>query len=206
MDTNFMQYARNPMNWKPTRKKVYSVWACVPKQGTKVHNLLEGSNYITSLERPMVLCGTVGEMWVIDLNKFARTYVMPDGRAITKEALQSMVRHIDGMECIEWFKVKTMSMNQPLNFAIPVPLSIKNFPVNTSWGDVLYANRTGVRHGKGDFLVCASQNGMPCLSDMWVVNGEVFPTTYRLNSFPNMFIGASRNADMPKPKSMILWR
>ena len=154
----------------------------------------------------MVLCGTVGEMWVIDLNKFASTYVMPDGRAITKEALQSMVRHIDGMECIEWFKVKTMSMNQPLNFAIHVPLSVKNLPVNTSWGDVLYANRTGVRHGKGDFLVCASQNGMPCLSDVWVVNGEVFPTTYRLNSFPNMFIGASRNADMPKPKSLILGR
>lgn len=206
MSTNFMQYARNPMNWKPTRKKVYSVWACVPKQGTKVHNFLEGSNYITSLERPMVLCGTVGEMWVIDLNKFARTYVMPDGHAITKEALQSMVRRIDGMECIEWFKVKTMSMNQPINFAIHVPLSIKNLPVNTSWGDVLYANRNGVRHGKGDFLVCASQNGMPCLYDMWVVNGEVFPTTYSLNSFPNMFIGASRNADLPKPKSLILWR
>ena len=65
MGTNFMQYARNPINWKPTRKKVYSVWACVPKHGTKVHNLLEGSNYITSLERQwyyvvqLVKCGSL---------------------------------------------------------------------------------------------------------------------------------------------------
>lgn len=206
MIENFIQFVKNPIHWKPTRKKVYSVWACVPKQGTKVHNFLEGSNYITSIDRPIVLSGTAREMWVIDFNKFTSTYVMPDGRAITREALKSMVTKVNGRDCIDWFKVKTMSMNQPLNFAIHVPLSIKNFPVNTSWGDVLYANRVGVNHGKGDFLVCASYHEMPSLSDMWVVNGEVFQHTYNLKSFPNMFIGASKSPDVPKPKSIILER
>ncbi len=206
MGSNFIQLIRNPANWKPTRKKSYYIWACMPKQGTKVYNALEGSSYITNVDRPIVLCGTAHEMWIVDLRKLASTYVMPDGRAITKEVLRSMAINVNGKCCIDWFKIKAMSVNQPLNFAIHVPLSVRNFPVNTAWGDVLYANRTGVGHGSGDFLVCASNRGMPLLSDVWVVNGEIFPHTYNLKSFPNMFIGGSKDAVVSKPKSIILER
>ena len=67
----------------------------MPKHGTKVHNFLEDSNYITSTERPIVLCGTACEMWIIDFSKFASTYIMADGHTITKETLQSMMKQVN---------------------------------------------------------------------------------------------------------------
>ena len=55
--------------------------------------------------------------------------------------------------------------------------------VETAWGDVLTANRAEVPHGDGDYLVCTvDDEGQPNLSDVWVVNGEIFPDTYDMTN------------------------
>ena len=51
--------------------------------------------------------------------------------------------------------------------------------VKTAGGDVLHANRNSAEHGKGDYLVCrVDEDGGPDLSDVWIVNGILFPQTY----------------------------
>ena len=64
-----------------------------------------------------------------------------------------------------------------------VPVNQK-ISINTAWGDVLQVNAPGVKHGKGDFIVCAvDNNGQPMLNDRWVVNGLIFEDTYDMRPF-----------------------
>ena len=68
------------------------------------------------------------------------------------------------------------------NFACFIPAELQ-VEVQTAWGDVLQANRAGVPHGEGDYLVCgAGEDGQPDLSDVWVVNGAIFPDTYDMTN------------------------
>jgi hypothetical protein len=51
--------------------------------------------------------------------------------------------------------------------------------VETECGDVLHSNLPGAPHGEGDYIVCrADENGEPDLSDIWILNGAVFPKYY----------------------------
>ena len=86
---NIMQELNNPKNWKRTSKKNYDVYVCRPKLGTKVRNRLEGSDYITDEKKQFVISGTVGEQWVIDIGKLAKTYSFMDGKPITPDELKS---------------------------------------------------------------------------------------------------------------------
>ena len=63
------------------------------------------------------------------------------------------------------------------NFALRVP-SDTVVRVETAWGDVLYTNASDAPHDDGDYLVCNNVDGSADLSDVWVVNGEIFPKTY----------------------------
>jgi hypothetical protein len=196
-----MQELNNPKNWKKTHKKSYKVWICRPATGTQCTNVLEGANYVTDQNKQFIISGTVGETWVIDAGKLAKTYTFDDGTPITPDTLKSKLNR-SGQ--IDWTKLQTKQDGMAINYAFHLPLSIKNFPVQTSWGDTLLANRDGIRHGKGDFLVCADNGGQPNLSDVWVVNGEVFPSTYDLHAFPNMFDSATAAGDPARPtKSFI---
>lgn len=104
---------------------------------------------------------------------------------------------------IDWMKIKTaQGDNAAANWAFHLPLSIKNFPVKTSWGDTLYANRPGIDHGMGDFLVCADADGRPNLNDVWIVNGEVFAYTYDMRAFHNM-MGKINSVETPLPNSIV---
>lgn len=101
---------------------------------------------------------------------------------------------------MDWEKIITRP-DRNTNWAMLIPKSIQNFPVQTFWGDTLLANRPGIGHGFGDFLVCADNGcGQPNLNDVWVVNGEVFPRTYDLHSFPNMFTSSVTTAKTPVPQ------
>ena len=194
-NNNIMRQLSNPKNWKKTHKKVYNVYMCRPLLGTPCANKLEGSHYVTDRNRQFILSGTVGETWVIDVNKLAKTYTFADGTPITTDTLKAKCED-DGQ--IEWIKLSTRQ-DVPLNWAFFLPKSIQNFPVRTSRGDILYANRTGVGHLKGDFLVCADAGGRPNLNDVWVVNGEIFPRTYDLHAFSNMFDAAVTSCETVKP-------
>lgn len=176
----------DPSIYKRTNKKKYTITAHMPVYGTQVFNKLERAKYMTTSEKQFVLTGTVGEQWVIDVNKLAMTYTFANGAPITKDALASMVtgEMKDGLThpVIKPFKV--ISRPGPVIWAVRVPLNLV-FQIPTSWGDMLTVNAPGVRHGNGDYLVCADMGGMPNLNDRWVVNGEVFPSTYNMKSFPN---------------------
>ena len=104
------------------------------------------------------------------------------------------------------------------NFACFVPTSQKG-QIKTSWA-VLNYNDPLVKHGKGDFIVCAAlPNGKPNLADKWVVNGEVFATTYTNNGFADCLGARAKNAnitinmlpnltsiDDSVPKNVAVWK
>ena len=195
---NIMQEIRNIKNWKKTHKKSYEVYVCRPSLGAKCTNRLEGTNYVTDQNKQFIISGTVGETWVIDVNKLAKTYTFADGEPITPDTLS---RKCDNNGVMDWWRMKTRA-DADNNFAFFLPKSIQNFPVKTSWGDTLLANRPGIGHGYGDFLVCTDDGtGRPNLNDVWVVNGEVFPRTYDLHGFPNMFSDKITQASTPKPQT-----
>ncbi len=164
------------LSFVPVRKKSYEISVCRPAAGTPVHNFLEDVNYTTSVERPFVLKGTAGEMWVVDFAKLFKTYMLADGTPIKNDLPESKL----GLDMVEWVKIKTKPAAASTNFAALLPLRVaKEFPVSTSWGDTLLANRNGIPHGEGDYLVClGTQDGKPNFNDMWVVNGLVFKDTY----------------------------
>lgn len=174
-----------PQNYKRTRKKKYEITACMPPEGTKVFNKLEQSHYVTSNDKQFVLIGTVGEQWVIDVNKLCSTYTLANGTPLNKSILSSMVKPMahNGMRVpvIGKFKVATIP-GGPSVWAMRVPLNYC-FQIPTSWGDMLTVNAPGVPHGKGDYLVCADGGGVPNLGDRWVVNGAIFPDTYDMRAF-----------------------
>ena len=176
----------NPSIYKRTRKKKYTITACMPLYGTQVFNKLEQVRYVTTSEKQFVLTGTVGEQWVIDVNKLTKTYTFANGMQITKDILAKMVtaQNVNGIPqpVIKPFKVTTL--DGPINWAVRVPTNLV-FQIPTAWGDMLTVNAPGIPHGKGDYLVCADMYGTPNLNDRWVVNGAVFPSTYDMRSFPN---------------------
>lgn len=169
----------NPSNYRKTRKTIYKIHAYMPPEGTRVHNKLENANYVTNGDQPFVLRGTVGEEWVIAPKKLMSTYTFANGKPITEEALSSRIIKTvaNGKTCsiIKPFVVMTKPSVDV--WAIHVPTKYV-FEVATSWGDKLTINRPGIPHGQGDHIVCADANGKPNLQDRWVVNGEIFRTTY----------------------------
>lgn len=185
MNTNYPW--TDPNNYRRTHKKKYTIVASMPPEGTEVTNFLENAHYTTSNEKQFVLTGTVGEQWVIDVNKLCKTYTFEDGTPITKDALAKKVmagyKDCAKYPCIKPFAVTSIPGVD--NWAIHIPLGY-TFPIQTSWGDTLICNAPGIRHGKGDYIVCSDNNGAPNLSDMWIVNGAVFPNTYDMRAFPNM--------------------
>jgi hypothetical protein len=166
----------------------------MPPEDTKVTNVLEGANYLVGQKRSLskdnieragevVLSGTVKEQWVTDLAHLNKQYTLCGGSDINESyfAKDLRVSHVPG-----WVKIQTKPHGNTYDcYALFLPINeIRNFPVKASWA-TLYANRDGIDHGKGDFLVCSKKDGKPDFSDVWVVNGNVFLTTYVTGNLPN---------------------
>lgn len=199
---NIMNELSNTKNWKGTQKKNYEIYACMPPLGTKVSNFLEGSHYVTDEDKKFVISGTRGERWTMNVKKLAETYCFLDGAPITAEALAKKAKKVGNQTVVDWMRLKTLPGGGPRVWAFHLPASIQNFPVTTSWGERLLANRPGVKHGTGDFLVASDAGGRPNLQDVWVVNGEVFPDTYDMRAFPGL--GNPSGLDtIPVPKSIL---
>lgn len=194
---NEFPQAMNVTNWKRTSKKKYQIYVCMPPLGTKVYNQLEDVHYETSEKKPFVLSGTAGEQWVIDPAKLFKTYQLPNGQPLNLDFLKTKGHPYK----VNWFKIETIvdAANPVYNWALFVPKGTQ-LGVPTSWGDVLTANRSGVPHGLGDYLVCADGGNCPNLADMWVVNGEIFPATYDMRAFPGK--SAALKGEAPIPKSL----
>lgn len=155
--------------WFLTGKKRYTVQAMMVSRETSFHNDLEMVDYtVTDDDTTVILKGTAGEMWATDLSKVITTYTKPDGSELSKADFAEKDAFID-----------IVSIPTPdSNFAMFVPQGIA-VTVETAWGDVLHANLPTAPHGDGDYLVCrAGDNHEPDLSDVWIVNGVIFPNTY----------------------------
>lgn len=123
--------------------------------GTECYNKLEDSHYTTDDDRCFIVTGTCGEEWPINGTKLRDKYGLePD--SVRMGEPQSVKVKGGGNE-IYAFRANGQH------------------DVQTSWGDVLKANRDGVGHGKGDMIV----SDTPDFSgDVWVVNGMAFANTY----------------------------
>lgn len=150
---------------KTYKKKNYTIKAEKVATGTKIHNFLEDCDYTTNETKCIKLTGTVGEEWPVTIEKLVKTYTFIDGTAITADNIP------EGE-----FEIATIvGETAEIIFAEQVAEKVQ---VETSWGEVLTANRDGVPHGEGDFIVCANKDGEPDPDDRWVVNGMVFNNTY----------------------------
>lgn len=147
------------------KKKSYAMKAEVVAIGTEIYNFLEDCHYTTNEAKCVKLIGIVGEEWPVTLEKLAKTYTLADGTPITQENIPAGVFDI----------VTIVDDSAETIFA---EQTIEQTKVSTSWGEVLTANREGVPHGNGDFIVFANKDGKPNPDDSWVVNGMVFNNTY----------------------------
>lgn len=151
---------------KEYTKRNYTMKAEKVAAGTKLYNFLEDCHYTTNDVKCIKLIGTVGEVWPVTIEKLAKTYTLIDGTPITEENIP------EGE-----FEIATIvDENAETIFAEQVTDQVK---VATSWGELLTANRDGIPHGEGDFIVSANKEGQPNPDDRWVVNGMVFINTYK---------------------------
>lgn len=158
-----------------TGKTDYTVQGMMVTKPTHLYNKLELVSYdVTDDNVSVILKGTLGEEWVTKVSKVMKTYTKPDGTPLTEADFTS---HKDSFQDLKTKPTKGA------NFALFVPKDVI-LQVQTAWGDVLYTNASKVDHGKGDFLVCSNKDGQPDLSDVWVVNGAQFPTTYDMTNAP----------------------
>ena len=190
----FREYMmQHPENWRLTQKVSYEIWAREAPVGTKVYNALEDADYKTDSEKCVVLSGTRGEQWPVTPAKLAKTYRNPDGSDIQPSDLQSQEN--DG-----WMKVRTVADGKPTVFAIQMPSEIRDFPIATSWGEILYANSSKSEgHGSGDYILAEiGEDGQPNLQDMRVVNHDVFCDTYDVSMFPHELQGRATAPPVPE--------
>ena len=155
--------------WFLTGKKEYSIQAMMVSQETSFHNELEVTDYtVTDDGVTVILKGKFDEMWATKLSKVISTYTKPDGSALSEA---------DFAEKDTWIEIVTKP-EPDAYYALYVPLDI-SVMVETAWGDVLHTNLPNAPHGEGDYLVCCvGEDGQPDLSDVWVLNGMVFPEYY----------------------------
>ena len=159
--------------YKPVKKKLYSVLVSKPDIGTVVVDKLGASYYRTTEEKPYVITGTRGEQWCVNLGVLNKTYEFMNGTEITEKSIRCL-----GEDAIE-IRVKKDST---VHYAYKLSDMVKNLPVVTSWKETIFANRDGINHDGGDYIICAGYSGKPDTNDMWVVNGEVFNDTYNFIS------------------------
>lgn len=158
--------------WFLTGKKAYPVQAMMVSGETAFHNALEDVDYtVADDSETVILKGVAGEMWTSPLSRVQSTYTKPDGSIVSLADFEEKDAFID-----------LVAVPSPgSNYAMHVPLDV-SVTVETG-GSILHANLPGAPHGKGDYLVCrVGADGKPDLSDVWVLNGEIFPANYDMEN------------------------
>ena len=156
-------------NWFLTGKKSYTIQGMMVSKTLSFHNDLEDTDYVIDDDgETVVLKGTHGEMWASPLTQVLSRYTKPDGSELRREDFAGRDVFID----------ITAIPGRGSYYAMFVPVSMTVI-VETVRGDVLHTNLPSARHGEGDYLVCTVQeSGEPDLSDVWIVNGLLFPDRY----------------------------
>ena len=135
----------------------------------------QGKAYVVNYNTPFVLAGTLGELWCIDVVKLTQKYTFVSNGQPMPINNQSFNQRSNG-DVLDWQVVRTRPDNSKA-WACFIPRNQQG-QVQTSWGAVLNINGVGVQHGKGDFVIAQDAGGKPNLDDIYVVNGNIFATTY----------------------------
>lgn len=164
--------ALNKSEWFLTGKTSYEIQGMLVSKDTDAYNFFEDTHYVV---RPngedVLLKGTAGELWRSNINKVKQTYTKTDGSEINNSDFVND----------KYLTLKTKA-TEGSNYAYFIPKEY-TILVNTSWGDILTANRDGIPHGDGDYLISSkNEDGSPNLDDVWVVNGILFPKTYNMDN------------------------
>jgi hypothetical protein len=131
----------------------------------------------------VILKGGLNEMWASKLPKVISTYTKADGSALGET---------DFADKDVWVSLVTIA-EPDAYFAMHVPLDV-SVTVTCAFGDELHTNLADAPHGDGDFLVCRKgADGKPDLSDVWVLDGVVFPEYYDTHRWANNPEGATRD-------------
>ena len=156
-------------NWFLTGKKKYTVQAMMVSKEMTFHNDLEVVDLVAADDgETVVLKGTRDEIWTSTLPEVIARYTKPDGTGLCKEHFADKDVFID---------IVTIPTKDNY-YAMHVPKDITVI-VETARGDVLHTNLPNAPHGEGDYLVCTKgEDGDPNLSDVWVLNGLIFPDCY----------------------------
>ena len=155
--------------WFLTGKKEYTVQAMMVSKEMTFHNDLEVVDLVATDDgETVVLKGTRDEIWTSTLSQVISRYRKPDGSELSKEDFANKDVFID---------IVTIPTKDTY-YAMYVPKDITVI-VETAQGDVLHTNLPNAPHGEGDYLVCTiEEDGGPNLSDVWVLNGLIFPDCY----------------------------
>ncbi len=155
--------------WFLTGKKKYCVQAMMVSKEISFRNELEAADYAAVDDgATVILKGTTGELWTSRLPKVISTYTKPDGSPVSASDFAVKDVFID---------LVTIP-SEDSNYAMFVPKTV-SVTVVTSWGDVLHTNLPNAPHGEGDYLICrVGKDGEPDLSDVWILNGVLFPENY----------------------------
>lgn len=180
-------------NWFRTQERQVVVYMARPKVGYKVYNKFLNTSYYTTMQQQFVISRTSGEKWTVSGKKLKDTYKFFDGEEVSQESLTSKLK-ID--DTIEWQKMTSISKPCERLWAIQIPLEIVNSPMLNSEVEtgadglgglitdkVIYINKHGVTHGTGDFIVAKDVNGVPDMTKLRLVNGELFSTLYDISYY-----------------------
>ena len=156
-------------NWFLTGKKEYTVQAMMVSKEMTFHNDLEVVDLVAADDgETVVLKGTRDEIWTSPLPQVMSRYTKPDGSELRKEDFAVKDEFIDIVT------IPTIDAY----YAMYVPKNT-TVTVETAQGNVLHTNLPNAEHGEGDYLVCTiGEDGGPDLSDVWVLNGLIFPDCY----------------------------
>lgn len=156
-------------SWFLTGKKEYTIQAMMVSKETTVHNDLEVVDLLAADDgETVVLKGTRDEIWTSPLPQVIARYKKPDGSELRKEDFANKDVYID---------IVTIPTKDAY-YAMHVPKDITVI-VETAQGDILHTNLPNAPHGEGDYLVCTiGEDNGPDLSDVWVLNGLIFPDCY----------------------------
>ena len=159
--------------WFLTGKKKYTIQAMMVSKETTFHNALEVVDLVATDDgETVVLKGTRDEIWTSPLPDVISRYTKPDGSELCKE---------DFANKDVYFDIVTIPAKDAY-YAMHVPNDI-SVTVVSAHGNVLHSNLPNAPHGEGDFLVCTiAEDGEPDLSDVWIVNGLIFPDCYDTTS------------------------
>ena len=135
---------------------------------------------VVSDVNPFVISGTLGELFVIDPQQLANQYAFMSGNGIERINQQSLNRRLNKDGYMTWTNIQTLPDNT-VAWACHVPISKKGeIPANAGkvYTGCMPINQEGVSHGKGDFVIALDTMGRPDLQRRYVLNGDIFATTY----------------------------